>query len=217
MSVDQLRYAAQLIELARGEETEDGNPMTAVKHYTTAMEIIAAEASQRAAAMSNNDARRFFLFQVRSKLEMYYERAELLLQVASGSGLLDKPSMGGGVGDQPVAALPNPNFPPALFASTVASSRANGDGGSEGDVCKKPPNTSVMGIPLQPNQVAPPSPPARSGGSGARGGGAGDAGPEPPISCYLKADDDGTAAPPPPSTEMDLDELMRNLGAPPGS
>lgn len=206
--MDQLRYAAQLIEMARSEETEDGNPMTAVKHYTTAMEIIASEASQRAAAMTNNDARRFFLFQVRSKLEMYYERAELLLQVASGSGLLDKPSMGngGGLGDQPASALPNPNFPPALFASTVASSRANEEGG---DVCKKPPNTSVMGIPLQPNQSPSVQPPTRSS----------DNAPEPPISCYLKADDDGTAAPPPPppSGEMDLDELMRNLGAPPGS
>lgn len=208
--MDQLRYAAQMIEMARAEETEDGNPMTAVKHYTTAMEIIASEAAQRAAAMTNNEARRFFLFQVRSKLEMYYERAELLLQVASGSGLLDKPGMGsgsGGYGGEP-AALPNPNFPPALFASAVASTKAQ----HAEDGMKKPPNTSVMGIPLQQNQLPPPSP------SSPPAGGSTTTAPEPPMSCYLKADDDGTAAPPPPVTpEMDLDELMRNLGAPPES
>jgi hypothetical protein len=211
MSADQLRFAAQLIELARAEETEDGNPMTAVKHYTTAMEIIVAEATQRAATMSNNDARRFFLFQVRSKLGTYYERAELLLQVANGSGLLDKPSMGSGVGGQPATALPNPNFPPALFASSVANiSAAVGGGGVEETSCKKPPSTSVMGIPLQSNQASP-MPPSRHDSAGGAA--------ELPMSCYLTAGDDGTAAPPPPplTSEMDLDELMRNLGAPPGS
>ncbi|KPA77021.1 hypothetical protein ABB37_07371 [Leptomonas pyrrhocoris] len=200
MSADELNYAAQLIELARAEETEDGNPMTAVKHYTTAMEIIATKAAQHAAAISNSDARRFFFFQVRSRLEMYYERAELLLQVANGSGLLDKPSVGGGVGEQPATALPSPNFPPALFASAVANPKAQCDEG----LYKKPPATSVMGIPLQPNQTTP------SAQDGA-------AATEPPICCYLKADDD-TAAPTPPVTPaVDLDELMKNLGAPPGS
>ncbi|KPI83585.1 hypothetical protein ABL78_7372 [Leptomonas seymouri] len=204
MSLEQLRYAGQLIELARAEETEDGNPMTAVKHYTTAMEIITTEAAQRAATMTNNEARRFFLFQVCSKLEIYYERAELLLQVASGSGLLDKPTAGSGVGGPPAATLPSPNFPPALFASTTAYSPAQ----NEGDLLQRPPNPSVLGIPLQQNQALS-APSVQDSG----------AAPEPPISCYLKADDDdGTAAPAPPATsQLDLDELMRHLGAPPGS
>lgn len=212
---DPLVYAAQLIELARGEENEEGNPLTAVRHYTTAMEIIASEASKRAAALPRNEARRFFLFQVRSKLEMYYERAELLLGVANGSGLLDKPS-GIGNGGSLEAAYSN-NYPPALFASTVASEKNSGNRGSI--TCGGTPEagasgTSVLGIPLQPEQPAVPIPnPPQS-----RGGYGGDAD-APPMSCYLKPDDAAAAtSPPPPVTpELDLDELMRNLGAPPGS
>ncbi|KAK7193960.1 hypothetical protein NESM_000307800 [Novymonas esmeraldas] len=205
--VDQLRYAGQLIDLARGEETEDGNPLTAVRHYTTAMEIIASEASKSAAAMANNDTRRFFLFQVRSKLEMYYERTELLLQVANGSGLLDKPSVSSGE----ASPFNNTNkYPPALFASAVASEksadqsnlcsggRGSGGGGGSG---------SVLGIPLQPGQMSPATQTHHGYDSSA----------EPPMSCYLKPDDDSTAAPPPQTTTLDLDELMKNLGAPPGS
>ncbi|KAG5484762.1 hypothetical protein LSCM1_06584 [Leishmania martiniquensis] len=200
-AADQLRHAAQLIELARGEETEDGNPLTAVRHYTTAMEIIASEASRHAATISNSEARRFFLFQIRSKLEMYYERAELLLQVANGSGLLDKPSPSSGD-----ASAFQTGYPPALFAATMAnerdSSSKNGAAmlGAGGD-------GSVLGIPLQPQQTNPPAPLASTqfGYADTR---------EPPISCYLK-NDDGTVAPPSETPELDLDELLKNLGAPP--
>nr|CAJ2468758.1 unnamed protein product [Leishmania braziliensis] len=195
-AADQLRYAAQLIELARSEETEDGNPLTAVRYYTTAMEIIASEASNLAASITRNEARRFFLFQVRSKLDMYYQRAELLLQVASGSGLLDKPSIGNG--DTPPFQV---SYPPALYTPVVASDKSNsGDGAGGGG--------SVLGIPLLPQQMMPTaSPPQTQSGHGNSN--------ELPISLYLKPDDDGTAAPPPVTSELDLDKLMKNLGAPP--
>ncbi|CAJ1006365.1 hypothetical protein Q4I28_001680 [Leishmania naiffi] len=196
-AADQLRYAAQLIELARSEETEDGNPLTAVRYYTTAMEIIASEASNLAASITRSEARRFFLFQVRSKLDMYYQRAELLLQVASGSGLLDKPSIGNG--DTPPFQV---SYPPALYAPAVASDKSNsGDGAGGG-------GGSVLGIPLQPQQMMPTASPTQTQiGHGNSN--------EPPISLYLKPDDDGTAAPPPVTLELDLDKLMKNLGAPP--
>ncbi|KAG5505937.1 hypothetical protein JIQ42_06732 [Leishmania sp. Namibia] len=203
-AADQLRYAAQLIELARGEETEDGNPLTAVRHYTTAMEIIASEASKRAATISGGEARRFFLFQIRSKLEMYYERAELLLQVANGSGLLDKPNLSSGD-----ALAFQASHPPALFASTVASEMNNSDSGGAG-VHAAGGGGSVLGIPLQSQQANHPALPAHAQSDY-------DDSREPPMSCYLKPDDDGTSAPPPVMPEMDLDELLRNLGAPPES
>ena len=216
MSIQQLGYAAELIKLACGEERADGNPMTAAKYYSTALEIIIAEAVRYAATIQKEDVRLFFFFQLRAKLEVYYKRAELLLQVANGSGLLDKPNMNGGSinADLMSAAVPRiPSYPPALFGSTATVAKVQG---GDGDMCKKPPSTSVLGIPLQLNQ-APAMPSLSGNATPTAGGGSGAA--EPPISCYLKADDDdGTAAPPPPITsELDLDELMKNLGAPPGS
>ncbi|AYU76844.1 hypothetical protein conserved [Leishmania donovani] len=203
-AADQLRYAAQMIELARSEEREDGNPLTAVRCYTTAMEVIASEASKRAATIESNEARRFFLFQVRSKLEMYHERAELLLQVANGSGLLDKPSFGNG----DVSAFQT-NYPPALFASAVANENSNTGNGGVGS-CSTGGGFSVLGIPLQPQRMAPSALPTQTQSSY-------DDSKEPPMSCYLKPDDDATAEPPPVTPELDLDELMKNLGAPPES
>ncbi|GET86686.1 hypothetical protein, conserved [Leishmania tarentolae] len=198
---DQLCYAAQMIELARGEEREDGNPLTAVRYYTTAMEVIASEASKCAATMEGNDARRFFFFQVRSKLEIYYERAELLLQVANGSGLLDKPSF------NCAASAFRTNYPPALFAPAVANEKGNsGHGGVSS--CGTAGGQSVLGIPLQPQQIVPSTRPAPTQASC-------DDSKEPPMSFYLKPGDDGAAEPPPATPELDVDELMKNLGAPP--
>ncbi|CBZ24531.1 conserved hypothetical protein [Leishmania mexicana MHOM/GT/2001/U1103] len=201
-ATDQLRYAAQMIELARSEEREDGNPLTAVRCYITAMEVIASEASKRAAAIESNEARRFFLFQVRSKLEMYHERAELLLQVANGSGLLDKPSLSSG--DAPTFQS---TYPPGLFASGATNEKSDSSNGGVA-FCSTGGGGSVLGIPLQPQQLAPPALPTQTPSSY-------DNPKEPPMSFYLKPDDDGTAEPPPVTPELDLDELMKNLGAPP--
>lgn len=186
---EQFKFANELLELARAEETEDGNPMTAVRHYTTAMEIIASAASQVAGMMYDGDQRRFFLFQIRTKLILYYERAVLLLQVANGMGLLDKPPTAGG---GPMMAG---GHPPALYSGSCRAEQPT----NMSPPAKASNNSSaaVLGIPIQPPAGVPSSE-------------------APPMSCYISSDDTNARPPPPPITPpVDLDELMRNLGAPP--
>lgn len=190
-----IQYAGQLIELARGEETASGNPLTAAKHYTTAVEIIVSTAYKHAANMDDLNSRRAFLSQVRNRVEVYCERAELLLQVAVETGLLDKPGQGGGL----QAALPGPGVlscPPPLFGSKD-NGRGNGNGQSSDGA------PAVMGIPLPPQQPA-------VGGAGA---GAEDDGQSPSTNYYIRPGPSDAAAPPPPS-DINLDDLMKQLGAP---
>lgn len=225
-----IKSAHELIEQARAEETQVGNPMTAVRCYTTAMELITTTAYQRAMTMTDLNQKRFFLNQVRYRLEMYHERAVLLLQVALGSGLVDKPSGipsalpagGGGASMLPSApppglagaassgpgGAPSSGLPPPLYANVSPSPGAAGGGGAGG-------NSAVMGIPLPPpsaeSSPRPPPPPSsrpstlppgyyQSPPSGSPDGG-----------------DSGNGLPPPPPSfsKLDVDELLRNLGAPP--
>ncbi|KAG5510127.1 hypothetical protein JKF63_07023 [Porcisia hertigi] len=199
-ATDQLCHAAELIELARGEETEDGNPLTAVRHYTTAMEIIASEASRCAALISNDDARRFFLFQARAKMEVYYERTALLLQVANESGLLDKPSSKNG---SPTHILTD--YPPALFTAPVTSGEKNCAGGaaSHGNGG----GGSVLGIPLF----------SRGSAASTQPGVDHDNAKESSMNSYLKPALEDAIPTPPVTPGIDLDEFLKSLGAPPDS
>ncbi|RNF22894.1 uncharacterized protein Tco025E_03031 [Trypanosoma conorhini] len=90
-----VQQATEFICRARQEETPDGNPLVAARSYITAMEIIAAVADE--VPTENISERRFLLYQIRQRMEMYYERAELLLGVAEDSGLVDKPAAKGGL------------------------------------------------------------------------------------------------------------------------
>ncbi|RNF07692.1 hypothetical protein TraAM80_03214 [Trypanosoma rangeli] len=90
-----VQQAKKFICRARQEETPDGNPLVAARNYITAMEIIAAVADE--VPTENTYERRFLLYQIRQRMEMYYERAELLLGVAEDSGLVDKPTAEGGL------------------------------------------------------------------------------------------------------------------------
>lgn len=166
-----LQNAARLIELARGEETPDGNAMTAARHYITVMEIIASIVSPLAAAMDNLNAKKAFLCQVRGRMEMYYERAQLLLEVANETG---------------------------AFATVDLGRRPDTD---EGQQMTCPPSlyggTAVMGIPLPPLQY-----PDRTGST--------TAGSVEPYSTYLSCE----AGSPPISAPINLDDLMKDLGAP---
>ncbi|EPY29148.1 hypothetical protein STCU_04701 [Strigomonas culicis] len=216
-----IQYAGQLVELARREENPDGNPMTAARHYLTAMELIASTVNTIASTMDNPDERKFFLFQIKSKLTIYQERVQLLLSVAEQTGLLDKPSAGGGV----LAALPaatSATLPPPLFDSVALSgnnvnsnnSKNMGQydtdstistGGGAGPSCGGG-GAAVMGIPMNNNN---------SGGGGdysmdakdnsAYGGNSA----APPIDAYLPEDSAMDAPPPLPAKTME--ELMREL------
>ncbi|KAH8619199.1 hypothetical protein ERJ75_000188000 [Trypanosoma vivax] len=88
--VQQVRRAEEFICRAREEETPTGNPLTAARNYITAMEIIAHVSAQ--VSLDNTNNRRFFLHQLRHRMEVYYERVELLLQVAEEMNLIDDPT-----------------------------------------------------------------------------------------------------------------------------
>ncbi|ORC79265.1 uncharacterized protein TM35_002161000 [Trypanosoma theileri] len=146
-----MRQAADFINRARGEETPDGSPLVAARNYITAMEIIATVGDE--VPIDNVESRRFFLYQLRQRMEMYYERARLLLDVAEESGLIDKPAAEGGL----QAALqllgsgtashssPSLQSPPELF-----NNNNNNNGGGGGDLNMVGDNSKgmVMGIPL---------------------------------------------------------------------
>ncbi|CCW68342.1 unnamed protein product [Phytomonas sp. Hart1] len=100
-----IQNAGRLIERARAEESPEGNPLVAARSYIDAMEIVVSTASKYAAAMDNLVSRRAFLFQMRSRVELYYERAALLLQVAAELDLPDLPDPGDEL----------PGLPPPLY------------------------------------------------------------------------------------------------------
>ena len=89
-----IQDAGRLIERARDEESPEGNPLIAARCYIDAMEIVISTAARYAAAMDDLASRRAFLSQMRSRVELYYERADLLLQVAAEMGLPDAPDFG---------------------------------------------------------------------------------------------------------------------------
>ncbi|CCW63498.1 unnamed protein product [Phytomonas sp. EM1] len=88
-----IQGAGKLIERARMEESPDGNPLIAARCYIDAMEIIVSTASRYAEAMEDLESKLSFLFQMRSRVELYYERADLLLQVAAEMDLPDVPEV----------------------------------------------------------------------------------------------------------------------------
>ncbi|EAN91393.1 hypothetical protein C3747_43g159 [Trypanosoma cruzi] len=154
-----VQQAADFIYRARQEETPDGNPLVAARNYITAMEIIAAVADE--VPTKDVNERRFLLHQLRQRMEMYYERAELLLGVAEESGLVDKPTAEGGL---PMA----PHFPRgdghvASFTTVeaLACDSVMGIPLSAGEGNSNVPHT---GPPMQyyfsePPPVPPPAPP----------------------------------------------------------
>lgn len=85
-----MRHAMRLVQRARQDETEDGNPLTAAWCYITAMEHLTICAKSHAQSLADRKQKEFFLFQVHTSLEAYYKRAELLLEVARNTGLKDK-------------------------------------------------------------------------------------------------------------------------------
>ncbi|CAD2222791.1 hypothetical protein AGDE_15969 [Angomonas deanei] len=140
--VQNLQYAAQLMEQAREEEREDGNPLSASRFYLTAIELVMSTATEVARQIPDEAQRKFFLFQVKSKISVYQERVSLLLQVARESGLIDKATVTGG-GGPASAALP----PPLYQTGDNKNNNTNG--------------SAVVGIPMNSDSL-----PQTSGGYG---------------------------------------------------
>jgi hypothetical protein len=153
----QIRYANRELQLAVAQETDAGNPVIAAKHYVTAIELVlnAIEGMRH----SSPQAADYFHFQVRQKLEDYYERVKLLLTVAEEEGLdvnledcmpFQKMNRGG-----PPPMLPG-FTPPALGVPVVPF--ATGQGAHElppmplGFTHQQPP-TPHLGYPTGPDQV----------------------------------------------------------------
>ncbi|KEG13168.1 hypothetical protein DQ04_01171010 [Trypanosoma grayi] len=154
---ERIRKAADFVNRARDEETPDGNPLVAARHYITAMEIIASVGDE--VPIKDANSRRFFLYQLRQRMEMYYERAQLLLGVAEEAGTPDKPTKEGGLqaalkglsgsgggSDGCGAAAHTTNAPPLLYAGN----EGGGGGGGEHRLTSTADTSggTVLGIPL---------------------------------------------------------------------
>ncbi|EAN79614.1 uncharacterized protein TEOVI_000232700 [Trypanosoma equiperdum] len=131
-----IEEASGLIYRARAEETPDGNPLVAARNYIAAMEII-TNICKDVSPESDNDKDRFFLFQVRQRMEVYQKRVQLLLSVAAEMGLDDIPEhVGNTVLDSPphagdrtgAADFENPAVPSTAPTSVPPPACADGFG-----------------------------------------------------------------------------------------
>lgn len=187
-----LEQAHALILQAKREETADGNPLTASRCYTTAIEYIMEAAMERARNISDTNQRRFFLFQVRGRVELYYERASLLLRTASEMGMLDKPLNNANAAPQ---CYSNGNSGNNAYAPDLPKAQYNMGTNSGG-------SNAVVGIPLQ-------CPPANNNNNN------NNQGKEEGGNYYYLSADPATAGkdappPPPPFSSDDLDALFKS-------
>lgn len=179
-----LQKAAELINLARGEEHPTGNPLSAARYYTAAMEVMLTVARNQAADCADPDVRRKFISFVYSRVRIYYTRACLLLDVATETGLLDKPGISGGL----QAALPVGSAAHSLPPQFLHNDGAASTGGAGG-------SPAVMGVPLPPLSKQQQQ---QQSGAGSQDPG-----------YYMKGQPDLDA--PPPSDPFNLDDLMKGF------
>ncbi|KAH9599844.1 hypothetical protein LSM04_008548 [Trypanosoma melophagium] len=157
-----MKQASEFIDRARVEETPDGSPLVAARSYITAMEIIATVGDE--VPIDDVESRRFFLYQLRQRMEMYYERARLLLGVAEETGLIDKPAAEGGLraalrllgGETAFHSSTPLQGPPTLY-----SNNNNNDGGGDQNKGNGDSSGVVMGIPFDSSTAGPEEPPVQ--------------------------------------------------------
>nr|CCC95283.1 unnamed protein product [Trypanosoma congolense IL3000] len=157
---ERFEVAENFVRRARAEETPEGNPLIAARNYLTAMEIIVKVCNEYAGSLV--EKRRFFLYQMRHRLEVYSSRVRLLLQVAAEMGLDDSPEVVTTAGYSPCtagAASPCPAVSSGPLRSSVEATAAEVDTQSREHMTKVPPVELFFSGTAEPLAALAPPPP----------------------------------------------------------